>query len=87
MLTTDGKWCDIPRDGLLDAEAFHHVVATYDGHMMRLFFDGAPVGGLPPDYVPARIRELTATSSLFGVGAGPAEAEAKQAAANAAGVV
>ena len=45
--------------------------------------------GLPPDYVPARIRELTATSSLFGVGAGPAEAgaEAKQAAANAAGVV
>jgi hypothetical protein len=45
-------------------------------------------GGLPPDYVPARIRELITTSSLFGVGAGPAEAgaEAKQAAANAAGV-
>jgi hypothetical protein len=43
MLTTDGKWYDIRRNGLLDAEAFHHIVATYDGHMMRLFFDGVPV--------------------------------------------
>ena len=44
--------------------------------------------GLPPNYVPPRIRERTTTSCLFGVGAGPAEAgaEAKQAAAYAAGV-
>jgi len=42
---------------------------------------------LPPDNVPVHVREL-ATSSLFGAGAGPAEAgaEAKQVAANAAGV-
>ncbi len=48
---------------------------------------GDPTFDLPPDNVPVHVREL-ATSFLFGVGAGPAEAgaEAKQAAANAAGV-
>jgi len=42
-----------------------------------------------PVYVPATIRELSMFSVLFGAGAGPAEAgaEAKQAAANAAGVI
>ncbi|MCX5643300.1 MAG: hypothetical protein NTZ17_01245 [Phycisphaerae bacterium] len=56
--------------------------AYRQGHTVKVCQNDGTGHGLPPDYVPVRIRELTATSSLFGVGAGPTEAgaEAKQAA-------
>jgi hypothetical protein len=46
-------------------------------------------GGLPPNYMPVVIRELSRLCVLFGVGEGPDEAgaEAKQDAAKAAGVI
>jgi hypothetical protein len=71
----------LPRNGSLEA-------ATRRATLFARLLDenSQHLTGRPPDYVPVRIRGLTATASLFGVGPAEAGAEAKQAAATAAGV-
>ncbi len=68
----------------------HNITRTH--RAFTVYYDDQVLAprwtGLPPDYVPARSKELCTRSVLFGVGEGPAEAVAgaKQPAANAAGV-
>jgi hypothetical protein len=42
----NGTLQHIRADHALQAGVFHHVAGTYDGGLMRLFLDGAPVGAL-----------------------------------------
>jgi arylsulfatase A-like enzyme len=44
ILKVDGELRDILVDGVLKSGVFHHVAGTYDGSVMRLYLDGAPVG-------------------------------------------
>ncbi len=44
MRTNERTLHDVRANGLLSIGVFHHVVGTYDGHTMRLFYDGVQVG-------------------------------------------